>query len=225
VAGLTVANASGELDVGITGKTNAGLILKGASDGYGFVRVTQGTSDVLEFGKSPSNGTFYINNSAGVGDAGAALKIAPTTGNATFAGSVAASSFSGPLVGAANCVISSTCGNYTTTGTSYQDITNLSCTITTHGRPVVLMMMPANTGDNGSFLYFDGTTGYLIFVRNSTYVCSSGFNNTTNVFGYSISTIDVPTAGTYTYKMQFHSSAPTGGIHIYNGYQLAVYEL
>lgn len=119
--------------------------------------------------------------------------------------------------------ISASSSTFSSAAGSYTDITNLSVTITTTGRPVYLALIPDGSG-NGAELYFAptaGTTttfGFYSFVRDATpitfcrlgqIVNSSGTTQSVRVPVGCINHIDVPSAGTYTYKIQVSAGADT----------------
>lgn len=117
--------------------------------------------------------------------------------------------------------ISSSCGTYTTTSTSFVDVTNLSFQIQTSGRPIMLGFIPT-TGSNptGYFGVDDNSTGlqgcYLQILRDVTIVSQTAlqavFDGTIpelKIPASSFSFIDQPAAGTYTYKLQVRN-APAG---------------
>ena len=116
--------------------------------------------------------------------------------------------------------ISSSSGSYTTTSTSYVDITNLSVSITTSGRPVMLFLQPAsdtsdsylgckNTGGSdtgeagpGNFKIVRDSTDIAMF-RISGGLDSDAVNSrSVNIPPGCVLYIDAPAAGTYTYKVQ-----------------------
>lgn len=112
--------------------------------------------------------------------------------------------------------VSSSSGNFTTGSTSYVDVTNLTVTITTTGKPVALELIPDGSSDAflssiGSGLGF--TSSAFKFVRASTDIGSFGLS--LSIGGSSaVSTIsptglsmkDVIGAGIYTYKLQAKSA-------------------
>lgn len=111
--------------------------------------------------------------------------------------------------------ISSTCTSFVTSSTTYADVTNLSVSITTTGRPIFLGLIndPAATGSlqvyNASVVVMNAD---LAFVRGSTVVSQQtlGHMATTTYainFDLGIFHIDAPTAGTYTYKVQIRTNA------------------
>jgi hypothetical protein len=113
--------------------------------------------------------------------------------------------------------VSSSSGTYTTTSTSYIDVTNLSVTITTTGRPVYVGLIPA--GGTGCYFGASNTASGVVsalakIVRDSTdigiYLIGSGATGASwyseNNLCTSIFTIDVIAAGTYTYKVSVRLS-------------------
>jgi hypothetical protein len=118
--------------------------------------------------------------------------------------------------------LSDSCGTFYTSSTSLTDITNLSVSLTTTGRPVYLALIPDGTSSNCFFdISFDDTyfnnsnSATIAFLRGSTVVGRSlmlGGGTTTPTgqtfqltYPGGICVIDVPSAGTYTYKAQLAS--------------------
>ncbi len=123
--------------------------------------------------------------------------------------------------------ISSTCGGFSTASGPYVDVTNLSVTFTTLGRPVILMLIPENPS-NDSFIIppTTGGTGFIQFVQDGVGV--GEFETTLNTsqiarLGITLTTIVVPSAGSHTFKVQAHSSG--GQTFSVARYHLAAYEL
>lgn len=121
--------------------------------------------------------------------------------------------------------ISATCGVFSTTSTSAIDVTNLTVTITTTGRPVMLVMQ----GD-ASDAYIAATAGSsaiwgIYFLRGGVLLSGhrGAFNNqTSNQTAFCPTCVDVVAAGTYTYTIQAIVSANTLTV---NNYRLMAYEL
>lgn len=119
-----------------------------------------------------------------------------------------------PKLAALGQQISSDSGGFTTTSTSYVDVTNLSIVITTTGRPVMVAIIPGGTTDSniGIARNNQAASAKLQILRDSTSigisVMSTNFNSSitvqTNNFGVGCMgpVIDVVAAGTYTYKVQ-----------------------
>jgi len=116
-------------------------------------------------------------------------------------------------LGAANYGISSDCNTYTYSGTSYADITNLSVTITTTGRPVVVKLI-GNAND--SYVQVSRTTASttsatLQFLEDGSAPQEQGMWSLVSPAPTSLSVLIptsafqgffVPAAGSHTYKVQ-----------------------
>lgn len=145
-------------------------------------------------------------------DGTGALSI--NTGGVTQAKLAARST--GTTVTAGGVAISTSCGAAAIT-TSYADITNLTVTITTTGRPVQLMLISDSdnsTVPNGILSARHGTSNSaevdFKFLRGATYLAEyavmSQVVGATQLFLYApmsaFQFLDFPVAGTYTYKIQ-----------------------
>ncbi len=133
-------------------------------------------------------------------------------------------------------------GTFETTSTSGVAVTNLSVTITTSGRPVVVCLVPSRAETqttNTSLQSFIGVltnsaVGFvstnIILVRDITNISSHNFSSIetaavqTQVSLGCVNTVDIPAAGTYTYTVfqSVQSTSITG--RVYNA-QLVAYEL
>lgn len=150
-----------------------------------------------------------------------------------------------PMLAPVGQQISSACDFYTTTSTSIADITNLSVTITTTGRPVYLGIIHSGANGNGhiSAIFNPGSlvssayVGFAVFFyRDSTqlsraYSANEAVFSTTEVDALSISLppgsfwhIDTPSAGTYTFKVRAKLESNNSTISIAN-VKLIAYEL
>ncbi len=103
-----------------------------------------------------------------------------------------------------------------TTNSVFQNISGATVTITTHGNPVVLMLM--SDGTSPSFVFTTtGTGGQIRFVNNQTtsaypYQFGSG-GGAGSIPSSSVTAMDIVAAGTYTYIVQIaNSSGNTTGI-------------
>lgn len=127
--------------------------------------------------------------------------------------------------------ISSSSSNFNTASATPVDVTNLSVTITTTGRPVVIALIP--DGSTQAYLRVEAASGtasqQLDIVRGSTTISSS--RNDLTASGGLVSRIPVSSiwfldpvaAGTYTYKIQ---TALLSGIIAYvANAKLVAYEL
>lgn len=106
--------------------------------------------------------------------------------------------------------ISSSSGTFTTTGTSYVDATNLSVTITTTGRPVFVGIIgDPETANRTYFFAGSNVQPSIKILRNGSQIYSTTYyseSSTAQISTVGIFTIDAPSAGTYTYKVQMSSS-------------------
>lgn len=121
--------------------------------------------------------------------------------------------------------VSSSCGNFTVTPKgSWVDVTNLTITITTTGKPVFLMMQSDGSGGQSTIRVdtaAGGTPlGRVRFLRDGAEICQQLMGSTStgeaisSQYAANISFVDAPAAGTYTYKVQ---------AQIYNGAGFAMY--
>lgn len=147
----------------------------------------------------------------------------------------------GATVAARGVAISaSNSGSFSTSGTTPTAVTNLTVTITTSGRPVVVQLISDNTSEtpgSGAFISASSTdtspNGSLSIRRDGnsigTYdfggeMTGSGATSTAVKTGPSAcSSIDSPTAGTYTYTVFAYSS--TGDTIQVEDVKLVAYEL
>lgn len=134
-----------------------------------------------------------------------------------------------------NYTLSSSCGSFTSSSASLVDVTNLSASITTSGRPVRIVLVSAN--NSGAWSIFGGAvagasaTFYAYILRGSTEIgiqaltvgATGGTLAGASVPCSAVSHIDVVGAGTYTYKVQI-SIVGTGLVAITEA-KLLVYEI
>lgn len=110
--------------------------------------------------------------------------------------------------------VSSSSGNFTSTSTSYVDITNLSVSITTTGRPVYIGMIADGTSNIGAIYaqrngedvgvdikFVRGASDAMVTQLKSSLPLSGGYNYTWMPCS-SVHYIEAPASGTYTYKVQ-----------------------
>lgn len=110
--------------------------------------------------------------------------------------------------------ISSSCGSFSTTSTTAVDVTNLTVTITTSGRPVFIGLQATNSGGNiqiastisggstcqATFQFLRATSAISVIPLTNIFPA-----NTEPVMQYTPGSfwfLDTPSAGTYTYKFQ-----------------------
>lgn len=123
--------------------------------------------------------------------------------------------------------LSSASGSFSTSSTSYVDVTNQTVTITTTGRPVRLALIPSS-GGSASFLSCTAVSTCAVqFIRDGTdplgditfaVTDSSSAFPSTGFGGY-----DFPAAGSHTYKLQAKVQNP-GSVAVSN-VKLLAYEL
>lgn len=123
-------------------------------------------------------------------------------------------------------VLGGVCSDTVTTSSSFVDIADLSVTITTKGRPVMLILKPNDTNDGIFGLGYAGTPtadvganlrAWFKFLRGATAVSTSplaldGRTSSTGslqAYGVPPTIFDSPPAGTYTYKVQFKAGTDT----------------
>lgn len=130
-----------------------------------------------------------------------------------------------------------------TASATYIDINNMTVTITTTGRPVIVSMQSDGTG-TPAFLQsthlaspFSSGVGYLRFVRVlsgtpttiSDHILSysmPGVTSTTYIdWPATIIHLDIPAAGTYTYKAQFKTTGDVQQQFSVNNVRMVAYEL
>lgn len=140
-------------------------------------------------------------------------------------------------LGAVNLQTSSSSGAFSTTSTTFVDVTNMSITITTTGRPVVLMIRPhvdgvSPTGNRLECVDSVGATAacQLRWVRDAAQIhgqfeIRGDFpgNNVSIQVPISALIVDQPTAGTYTYKLQ--GLVGSGDVLRVRHFQVIAYEL
>lgn len=140
----------------------------------------------------------------------------------------------GVTVAAGGVAVSTVCTSYTNGTGSFTDVTNLTVTITTTGRPVMLFLI--GTTSDGQILAACSSGSSIFtqiqFVQGSTALANMAIainapGTTTpsmSIPPSSVQHIDMPVAGTYTYKMQAQVVTGTGSITV-NQTQLVAYEI
>lgn len=113
--------------------------------------------------------------------------------------------------------LSSSTGTFSTSSGTYVDVTNATVTITVTGRPVIISLVGdgANPGNNTKLLATNSGAVTSIecdfkLLQGSTVLNefqllkagSSASNHAISIPVGAINTVDVPAAGTYTYKLQ-----------------------
>jgi len=144
----------------------------------------------------------------------------------------------GTTVAAGGVAISSSSGAASTSSTSLVDVTNLTVTITTSGRPVSLYLIPNTSGDSFIRVSASGASdaeGEFVIIRDATTISTHTLAieaDDSPVFALlrnacpssAISMVDVVAAGTYTYKVQFRATS-SARVILVNNSRLVAYEL
>lgn len=169
------------------------------NDAVGTAQLATGAVTAAKIGSSAVE-TAKIND--------AAVTTAKINDAAVTQAKMAARTSSASPGAAGTVVISGSSGSAITLSTSYVDVTDLSVTLTTVGRPVQLMLIP--DGSTECHLLRQGSGGHKIywqFMRDATvlhetdFSGSGGSTNDTLPPGC-LNTVDTPAAGTYVYKLR-----------------------
>lgn len=163
----------------------------------------------------PGSTQYMTSTSAGV----LAFSSADAIGSAmtaTGSNAVAATRTrtTGTTVGIGGVALSASSGVFTTSSSTLTDVTNLSVTITTSGRPVILKLVADGSTVQFSQVYAqsvgaESPYGILAFLQGATVISLNGIHAVTNAGNTEIyyppnayEYLDFPVAGTYTYKVQ-----------------------
>ncbi len=136
-------------------------------------------------------------------------------------GKLAANAVTRPKMESVGQQISSSCGTFTHSTTTPTDVTNLTVTITTSGRPVHLQLIPEGISVD-SLLEATGA-GSLYILKDGTIIGRNPLDNGVQIPVSSVSFFDTPAAGTYVYKIQIVAQAST--ISRVKNAKLVAYEL
>jgi hypothetical protein len=163
-------------------------------------------SGALVFGTSPTLATALLNTPT---------LVTPVLGTPTSGVLTNCTGYTNANLPSKNIQISTSCGAFSGgAGAGPTDVTNLTVTITTTGRPVHLALisdgsanesylMP-NTGGTGTIHFYGGASG-------TTYLGKTKMNSpASNANEYAVSSctfIDFPAAGTYIYKIRYSNTA------------------
>jgi hypothetical protein len=139
---------------------------------------------------------------------------------------------------ALNIVTSASCGNFTGAATTLTDITNLSVTITSTGRPVMICMVGDGAGQNQRWAAYQisstpiNVTVYGVLLKDGSIynvseqqVLVGTGNSQLGIYkaDYPCHIDFTPSVGSHTYKMQYRVT--TGVTAIINFYVLTAFEL
>jgi hypothetical protein len=153
-------------------------------------------------------------------------QLSPTAG---IVGSqlAAAAGIVRPQLASVGQQVSASCGGFSNSGAVEVDVTNLTVTLTTTGRPVILMLIP----DGASSASFGNptTAGTLYIDRGGSNIAQWGSSNSNGTWlgsnfiaGNGIVYIDPVAAGTYTWKIRVN---PNGANMSLSNFKLVAYEL
>lgn len=110
----------------------------------------------------------------------------------------------GTSVGHLGVAISTSCGIFTSSSSSLVDVTNLTVTIITSGRPVRLQLISSGTASSPASIQPATTSVTLTLLRDGVELSAAHlWQPSGSLFSVSsYSHIDTPAAGTYVYKIQ-----------------------
>lgn len=120
--------------------------------------------------------------------------------------------------------ISSSSGYFITSSTSFTDVTNLSVTLTTTGRPIVLGLVADGSTGIPCRIISNSSTSQIAILQDSTIISLNQIDDTIETACGIIWHFYVPSAGTYTFKVQAKKTVPGGTIQFYSA-KLIAYEL
>jgi hypothetical protein len=125
-------------------------------------------------------------------------------------------------------IAASDTGSFSTTSTTYADLTNQSVSITTIGRPVMITVVNGDITVSGSsapaIAWIKAVRGSTDLTPERNVVSSGPTSPQITVPGGALVWYDTPTAGTYTYKLQVKSNSASVTLSIANA-KLFVREL
>ncbi len=119
--------------------------------------------------------------------------------------------------GAGQISISSSSGTFSSTSATYVDVTNLSVSLTTLGGAVKLMLQ--SDGAAATAELDSGGIARVAFLRGATQLSEEFVGSTMGPNG--VSFVDIPSAGTYTYKVQVKTNSTVYASNM----KLVAYEL
>lgn len=223
-------NASGTNAISL--KSPASL---GASYSLTFLTGLPSVTSVLTINNSGNMGTqTYDQVGSNMSSTGAdAVAVSTTTAGANSIAAKVTSTGANAIAGArtrsvsssvgvGGVAVSSSCGTFTSGASSFVNVNNLSVTITSSGRPIMIMLVPDTSG-NASYIN-SGVNGVFLQLARTGGVSTLSYTATSNTSFLTPQTnfIDPAVAGTYTYTVQVN---PGGSSMSVNNYILVAYEL
>lgn len=191
---LMQLSAAGLVGVSLTTSGNADKVAKVNSAGTAFELSTVDTAGITNL----------------------AVTDAKLAANAVTTSKVLDAAITKPKLAALGHQVSASCGSFTSTSTTFVDVTNLTVTITTTGRPVRIYLVPADSTGVGHIAIVPGNQTVaevdVMLQKNSSDLFRTRFG-AFDTFGSTrpdaiyvpsgmIEFLDEPAAGTYTYKIQ-----------------------
>jgi hypothetical protein len=201
----------------ITARTSAGAT-KFSVSSAGNVTAA-GTLGVT--GASTLTGNTSVGGTLGVTGVTTLSSTLAVTGNTTITGTLQVTGqIDRPSLPTVGQQVSASSGTYSTSSTSLADVTNLTVTITTTGRPVVLALVSDGSG-NQSYMgagsgSTDGAALIVVALRGATEISRLFYQSPKAAaplatFGVpGVVAFDAPAAGTYTYKIRAAVDAAAG---------------
>lgn len=139
----------------------------------------------------------------------------------------------GTSVSAGGIAVSTSSGSFSTTSASYVNVTNLSVTLVTTGRPIWVGLVSDNVSSGAELVVFLNTgnaIGIFQFLRGATVVgvqnvqVSGTGSVVSAVPSGSLYCLDIVSAGTYTYTLQALSAITGANVSVRNSL-LVAYEI
>ena len=107
--------------------------------------------------------------------------------------------------------VSASSGTFSTTSTTFVDVTGLSSLVTAAGRPMIVQLMPDSTGSTAVLRAAQSSSGIVMqILRDATVIAVTAYDapGSTQVdWAPALTVFDVPSAGSHTYKMQVKTTS------------------
>jgi len=133
-------------------------------------------------------------------------------------GALSTGQITGAQIGDLGLQTSSSSSTFSTSSATRTDVTGLTVTITSAGKPVFLMLQPERESTDSMFFQVpSGSAVEVAFLRGATVIARWTITNpsiTTDSYPYPLQFIDPVAAGTYTYKVQVQTTS--GTVHVRN---------
>lgn len=239
---LKTSTASAGVVLGVSRKGDLGSIeavtttaVSASADSYDVLYSTASITQIpmlLGWAQVARNSTSSWQTPTKVNLASGLPKLAPSTDN----NSRNIVTGTGTTVRQGGVAISSSSGSFSTTSASFVDVTNLSVTITTTGRPIRLELIADSstsaasvqsvdasaTSTNSSFRFLRGTTSIAVHAIQISFSSVPSSTIIDLIPSSIINHVDFIAAGTYTYKLQVNSTSAS--CRVFNS-KLVAYEL